>query len=233
VDQIELTEVPFVNSPQTPCGLSTAEEYVFVCDPSGAWVSHFTYSPTGTLISQEDWNYRSNEYIWSEANRKMYFFRDDTSPNDLLWEDIDENGEIGAKMDSPYHSSAGIVHPIRVAPDGSVVVLGSGRIYDAISLEQIDALSNNIADAVWGDGALFTMRAFGNGSQLQRWGANYAVEATQQLYGTPTRMFPIDEGLLVITNVLGRPWFSIWDFDLNEVYQPPIYHNYLPIVSRH
>jgi alpha-tubulin suppressor-like RCC1 family protein len=227
LDQAELSETPFVNSPQTPCGLSTAGEYLFICDPSGAWESHFTYSPTGTLISQVDWNYYSSEYIWSEANRKMYFFRDDTSPNDLLWEDIDVNGVIGDQMDSPYHSGDGIVHPIRVAPDGSIVVLGSGRIYDAISLAQIDALSNNIADVVWGDGDLFTLRAFGGGSQLQKWGNNYAVEVTRQLYGTPERMFLVDEGLLVVTNFLGRPWFSIWDFELNEVYQLSVL--FLPI----
>jgi hypothetical protein len=76
------------------------------------------------------------------------------------------------------------------------------------------------------------MRALGNGSQLQRWGTNYAIEATRQLYGTPLRMFRIDEGLLVITSFLGRPWSSIWDFDLNEVYQLPVYHDYLPIVSQ-
>jgi len=225
-----MTEQPFVNSPQMPCGLATAGEYVFVCDPSGAWVSHFTYSPDGVLISQEDWNYFSYEYVWNEVNRKMYFFRDDTSPNDLLWEDIDVNGVIGAKMDSPYHSSEGILHPIRVAPDGSIVVLGSGRIYNAISLEQVDTLSNIIDDAAWGNATLFTLRAFENGSQLQKWGASYSVEATRTLDGDPTRMFLINEGLLVITDFLGRPWFSIWDLDLNEVYQLP--RLFLPLVLK-
>ena len=230
LDQTELSETPFANSPQTPCGLATAGEYLFACDPSGAWVSHFTYSPTGTLISQEDWNYRSDEYIWSEANRKMYFFRDDTSPNDLLWEDINENGVIGGRKDSPYHSSEGIVHPIRVAPDGSIVVLGSGRIYDAISLEQIDTLSNNIADAVWGDGDLFTLRAFEGATQVQKWDADYSIQATLRLDGTPIRVFPVSEGLLVITHLFNKPWFWILDLDLNIVYQSPIYQAFLPAV---
>ncbi len=79
-----------------------------------AWVSHFTYSPEGVLISWEDWNYHSYEYVWSAANRRMYHLRDGTSPNDLLWEEIDINGVLGLQEDSPYHSIAGISHPIWV-----------------------------------------------------------------------------------------------------------------------
>jgi hypothetical protein len=221
LDVAEPSETPFVNSPQAPKGLATAGEYLFVCDPSGGWVSHYTYSPTGTLISQVDTNYYSHEYIWNEANRKMYFFRDDTSPNDLLWENIDESGAIGEKMDSPYHNSEGFLHPIRVAPDGSIVVLGSGRIFDAISLEHIDALSNNVVDAVWGDGTLFTLRPFDDGTQIQKWGTNYGIVATLKLRGDPFRILAVDEGLLIITIWFGRPWFTIWDHDLHEVYQPP------------
>ena len=78
-------EVPLVNSPQTPCGLATAGQYVFLCDPSGAWVSHFTYDPAGTLVSQEEWNYFSQHYVWSATNGRMYHLRDSTSPNDLIW----------------------------------------------------------------------------------------------------------------------------------------------------
>jgi hypothetical protein len=203
------TEVPFVNSPQSPNGLATAGEFVFVVDPSGAWVSHFTYDPTGVLLSQEEWNYFSNEYIWNAANRKMYFFRDDTSPNDLLWEDIDINGFIGANMDSPYHSSEGIVHPIRVEPDGSTVLLGSGRIYDAISLERIDTLSNNINDAAWVGSTLFTLIAGVNGSEIQEWDVNYAIVDSIPVVGEPLRIFGGGADLLIITSVDGIPRFYI------------------------
>lgn len=202
-------EVPFVNSPQSPNGLATAGEFVFVVDPSGAWVSHFTYDPSGVLLSQEEWNYFSTEYIWNAANRKMYFFRDDTSPNDVLWEDIDINGFIGAKMDSPYHSSEGILHPIRVAPDGSVVLLGSGRIYDAISLQQVNTLSNNIHDATWVDGTLFTLIPGVNGSEIQEWSANYAIVDSFPVVGDPLRIFNAGAYLIIITSVDGIPRFSV------------------------
>jgi len=211
-----LSEEPFVNSPQGPLGLSTASEFVFVCDPTGAWASHFTYSPTGQLLSQKDWNYFSQEYVWSPANRKMYHFRDDTIPNDILWEDISVQGVLGAQLDSPYHSSDGIVHPIRVAPDGSLVLLGSGRLYDGLSLDQLDTLSNNIGDAVWAGGDLFTLRSLGAGSQIQKWDQpNWGVGATRSLDGTLIRMFQVQDRLLVITLRAGKPWFSMWDLALN------------------
>lgn len=224
-------EEPFANSPQAPHGLATAGEYVFLADPSGAWDSHYTYSPEGSQISRVDWNYYSTEYIWNESNRRMYFLRDYTSPNDLHWEQIDENGVIQAKGESPYHGSEGIAHPIRVAPDGSVAILGSGRIYNAITLEQIDTLSNNINDATWGAGTLFTLRAFGGASQIQKWGPNYRVDTALRVQGAPGRIFTVDEGLLVVTT-LGAPQFSIWDFELNEVYQTPVYVTYLPTAFR-
>ncbi|MCB0211409.1 MAG: PKD domain-containing protein [Anaerolineae bacterium] len=212
------SEQVFANSPQSPLGLSTANEYVFVCDATGAWESHFTYDPDGTLVSQQEWNYYSDEYIWSEANQKIYFFRDHTSPNDLIWEDIDADGIIGTQQDSPYHDSTGIIHPIRVAPDGSVVVLGSGRIYDAITLAQIDTLSNNISDATWADDTLYTLRTFDSNTQIQRWSSNYGVNAVFNLPGTPTRILTVGSELLVITNFYGLPRFSLFDLDLNEIF---------------
>ncbi|HEU5104144.1 MAG TPA: PKD domain-containing protein [Roseiflexaceae bacterium] len=214
------SEQAFANSPQPPCGLATAGEYVFTCDPSGAWVSHFTYSPDGALITQREWNYFSTEYIWSAANRKMYFFRDDTSPNDVIWENIDLQGNLGTQQDSPYHDSAGITHPIRVAPDGSVVLLGSGRIYDASSLALVNALSNNIDDAVW-DSGLYTLRMASSNTEIQKWGAGYGLSSSRQTEGQPIRMFPTAAGKLVITNFYGVPRFSIWNNALGNLFATP------------
>ena len=208
-----IAETFFINSPESPLGLATAGPYVFVCDPSGPWVSHFTYSPEGILLSQKDWNHRSDEYVWNAANQKMYYFRDDTNPNGLLWEDIASNGLIGTYYESFDDDIADIIHPIRVSPDGSVVVLGSGRIYDAITLEKLDSFSNDIIDAAWKNGSPVTIRSIGVNTEVQKWTtANYEIEKTRQLDGTPLRLFSIDEGFLIMTQVAGVPTFSI----LNE-----------------
>ena len=159
----------------------------------------------------------------------MYFFRDNISPNDLHWEEIDVNGVIGAKGDSPYHGEVACNTPIRVAPYGSVVVLGSGQVFDATSLELLHQLPNPIADAAWGGGSLFTLQAASGASAIVKWGISSQPLTSQRLSGAPMRSFAINEGLLAITLALGRPWFSIWDLDLEEIYQLPIYVQYLPL----
>jgi hypothetical protein len=201
----------FTTSPQVPVGLSTANEYVFVCDPTGAWVSHFTYHPDGTMIDQEEWNYFSAEYVWSATNSRMYHFRDGTSPNDLIWEVINPDGTIGSQMDSPYHSSTGIQHPIRVNPDGSVVVLGSGRVYNALSLELIDELPNSISDATWLGGKLYTIRPFGGDTQVQSWFPTYTQDETWIVSGTPERIFTVGDELIAVTMVGGIPVMTVID----------------------
>ncbi len=210
------TEEPFANLPTSPCGLATAGSFVFTCDSSGAWVSHTVFAPTGERISTVDWNYFSREYIWNAARQKMYFFRDDTSPNDILWEDIDSAGVIGAKKDSPYHGGYSFIHPIRVKPDGSIVLIGSGHIFDGLSLAQVNTLSNAISDAGWKGDDLVTLRSLNGNSELQKWASgNYGIVKSQAVNGGPISLLPVNEGWLVITSLANKPRFTLWSSDLS------------------
>lgn len=202
-----LKEVHFANLPQSPQGLAAAGNYLFACDPSGAWVTHYVYNDASVLVSQKDWNYYSQEYIWSTVNQKLYFFRDDTTPNDIIWEPIDGSGKIGAYKDSPYHGDYPIVHPIRLSPDGSVVLLGSGHIYDALTLELKDSLSNNISDAAWQAGRLFTIRPAILDTQIQIWDSRYAMVKAKDVPGSPLRLMSTPEDLLLLVNVNGTVRF--------------------------
>lgn len=210
-------ETPFANLPQQPIGLSTAGEFLFACDGSGAWATHWVFSPGGDLRSQVDWNYYSREYSWSPANRRMYFFRDDSSPNDLHWESIDVNGTITGAGESPYHGEVGTVPPIRIALDGSVVLLGSGEIYDGQTIVHVNDLSNDISDAAWlGDG-LFTIRPAPPYTEIQRWTGNYGLDGSFMVGGSPIRLFALENELLVITDVSGIPRFSLRSPDAGDL----------------
>jgi hypothetical protein len=211
-----LQEEHLFNSPQEPCGLAMAGDFIFLCDPSGAWVSHFTYTLGGELIDQNDWNYYSREYVWNPVNNNMYFFRDDTSPNDLLREQIEEGGLLGAVMDSPYHSSEGIRHPIRVAPNGSYVLLGSGRIYDADNLTQVNTLSNDIVDAVWRDGQMITLWERSTHNEIQFWDNRLAIERTGKFLGDPVRLFEHDGNLITVSRYDNAPWLAAWNADMSQ-----------------
>ena len=227
IRQIRLSEsvqeVPFANLPQSPWGLSTAGEFVFAGDPTGAWGSHYTFHPDGTLLSEREWNYYSLEYVWSEPLRRMYFFRDDTSPNDIHWEEITPDGHLGEEGESPYHGDFRTQHPLRIAPDASSLVIGSGEIFDPVTLERRDSLSNDIDDAAWLYGTLFTIRGLDDETEVQRWGTNYGVAAQRRLPGEPLRLFGRSANLLAITSVDGIPRFTLLDSALNDfVPLPPL-----------
>ncbi|MEY2545364.1 MAG: hypothetical protein QOG48_481, partial [Verrucomicrobiota bacterium] len=217
-----LTEVPFANLPQSPLGLATAGEFVFACDGSGAWATHYVFGSDGSLKSSEDWNYYSTEYIWSAANRRMYFFRDDTSPNDILSENIDLEGILGTMRESPYHDSTGFVHPIRLSPDGSVAVLGSGRIFDALNLTLINSLFNDISDADWLNTNLYTIHVSGVDTQVQAWSSAYAQTGTLQLIGNPLRLLAVGSKLEAITQINGYPRFNELDANLAILFQSSV-----------
>lgn len=217
-----VVEEPLLNVPQGLCGLAAAGEFPFVCGLTQYSQVHLTYDSEGTLLSESGSTYRSQSFAWNDVNRRIYFIRENVTPRDLHWEEIGVDGQFGASLDSPYHSSAGMIQPVRVAPDGSVVVLGSGRIYDAITLEQTDTLSNDISDAAWSGGGLYTIRPAAPGTEIQRWTASYGVGATRGVEGSPQRLISVPEGLLLMTDLDGVPWFSIWGEELGETYQLPI-----------
>ena len=205
-----LVEAPLVNAAGSVGALVGAGPYLFAVGS--------IFAADGTLVDSGDGYYPglySREYTWSPANGRMYFFRDGISPNDILFQEILPNGTFGAAGESPYHGTFSIQPPIRVSPDGGLVLLGAGTLYNGTTLAFVDTLSNNIAEAVWAGGSLFTLRAFAGGTQIQKWGdPNYAVVGTRQLEGTPLRMFTAGSRLLVITLRDGVPEWSRWAFDL-------------------
>jgi len=223
-------EIDFASLPSKPRGLSTAGSYVFAEDPSGAWVSHYIFASDGSLIEAVDWNYYSKEYVWSDANQKMYFFRDDTTPNDLLWEEINADGitysalpsgAIGTKKDSPLHTSSGFTHPIRIAPDGSIVVLGSGKIHDATTLARLTfALTNSVSDIAWIGDDIYTTRTVCGATQVQQW-LHPAFDAgvSRSGPGTANRLIALDgEKLLSISiDDNGEPLFRVLNADFEQI----------------
>lgn len=214
-------EKPFANTPLSPLGLSVAGDFVFACDGSGAWATHYTFSRAGEVISAVEWNYYSKEYVWSPRNHRMYFFRDDTSPNDLIWEEIDFTGNIGQETDSPYHGEYAFYHPIRVSPAGSEVVTGSGDIYNAVTLKHLAKLSNVVTDAAWLGADLFTTRAVAGYTQVQKWTAAHTLKKTVQYAGEPLRLLSTGSSMLAIVEVDGMPTFKLFDTDLQPRLQEP------------
>jgi len=152
-------EYPLTSTTAEICGLVAAGDILVACDFSGAWESTHTYDVLGRRIDYRDWRYPLAGGVWSEMRQGIYHFRDGSFPNDLIFTPIDSDGNVGTDVDSPYHTSDGIRYPIRVHPDGSVVVLGSGYVFNASTLEYVSTLPGAIKDATWINGRFITLDA--------------------------------------------------------------------------
>jgi len=224
-------EVPFYRLPGLPAGLSMAGEFLFAADDAGAWHTHYVISSQGTLMHSRDWNYYSNEYVWNPTNRRMYFFRDDSSPNDLIYETISSTGVLQVPVDSPYHDSFGWEHPIRISGDGQSVLLGSGSVFDARTLERRPyGLSNRVTDSLWFAGRWITLRTILDVPQLQEW-AGPTYELLQVLQLEPGLAHSLhrltNERMLAVTVPHdGVPAFAILDQQLQASSINIDWHNY-------
>jgi hypothetical protein len=209
------TESPFATLPSTPLGLSTAGKFIFVCDDAGSFATHYTFLNDGTLVSSMNFNHIDSEYVWSEVNRKMYFFRQ-ADPTDLMTEHIFLNGTIGIRVDSFLNNNLGFEHPIRVDPAGHRAVLGSGIIHNARTLERLNVtLANRVLDIAFNKGVVRTIRNVGNDKvQFQQWhGHNYILTNTTEVNGRGHRLFALDENktIALVSNMTGVPMAYVLD----------------------
>ncbi len=176
INKIELdssfTESGMASLPSTALGMAVAGDFLFAVDASGAWNSHYTFDSLGQPISAVEWSYFSEDYVWNPYNNKIFYFRDSNSPNDLISEEIDPiTGVISNDQDSPYHGDFVIRHPIVIGNEGRQILLGSGDIYDADSLEVLGSIANQIDGGIWIDDKWLTVvNELGN-SRIQLWSA--------------------------------------------------------------
>ena len=188
-----LSEVAFTTLAAAPRGMVAAGGYLFVQDNSGAWATHYTFSPAGAKISSLDFRNAYPDMGWSRQNQKVYYLRY-SSPTDLQSAELNESGSaypgvplggLGLEKDSPLHTDTGFTSPIRIAPDGSIVVLGSGVIHAANTLERLStSLANSVADITWLNGEIQTIRTVATVAQLQQWtGPTYAQGIVKQFPG--------------------------------------------------
>ena len=118
----------------------------------------YSYDASGIMVDHRSHSYAFNDGVWNPVRRNIYHLRDGTSPNDLISTHIQADGKFGSQTDSPYHSSGmGWRHPVRADPDGTIVIIGSGLIFNAVSLQQVGTLAGSILDAAWVDGTLVTL----------------------------------------------------------------------------
>jgi hypothetical protein len=202
------------------CGIVAADDVLVACDLSGAWESTHTYDALGQQLDYQDWRYPLAGGVWSNVNGRIYHLRDGTSPNDLLYTPIQADGSVGQDVDSPYHSSTGIQHPIRVSPDGAVVLLGSGHMFNALSLDRLGIMPTPMADATWLNGRLITLLDSTVSARVDPFAA---AQATITINGVGRRVFAIGNSRLVVAMERnGTTVFEVYNASLGFI-EPPVH----------
>lgn len=198
-------EYEFTRAPAGLLGLASAGAFPMMIDASGAWCSYYLFTRDGVQTAWREWSYAASDYVWDPVRRRMYQFRDDTSPNDLLYTEVRADGTFGGQVDSPYHGDVRTRYPIRVSPNGDVILLGSGQLFSAHTLQQNNALANEADDAAWLNNRLYTVRYGTAGAEVQRWGGqNYLLDASASFSGYPLRLFTLATGRLLLLSVDGK-----------------------------
>jgi hypothetical protein len=186
-------------------GLAAAGDHLLVQDNSGAWETHYIFDAAGALTDSKDWNYYSHEYAWDSANSKIYFFRDDTSPNDLHFEVIDPvSGKITQEGETPYHGAYNTSGVIRVSGDGTRVLLGSGDIYNGTDLTWATSVGAMV-DARWlADSSLVTVKNTGNQFVVERRDASLRLVEQRIFAGEVLGIFGSDAEMTLSAFIDGK-----------------------------
>ncbi len=148
----------------------------------------------------------------------------------LVWEGIDSDGRLG----DPYYgyTFAFIGHPqpvrILVSLDGNTVIDGSGMVFDGDNLSPVGSLDGPIVDGYITNEKVYNLQNVSGKSQVQKWNLSFQLEKTSpELYGTPLRLIPFSQGMLLISIHNGNTRISILDNNLNIVATPPVIGNIL------
>ncbi|MDB6054921.1 MAG: hypothetical protein JWN25_2444 [Verrucomicrobiales bacterium] len=223
-------ETPFTWFPRAPTSLLAVGKYLFVVGDGDDFTAvQQTYSSTGLLVDSQRLGARPLSTTWSDAAQKIFLLNDDYVVEPLRSEAINGAGKastvlppghIGASLVSQTvddHLSSGI---IRVSPDGTLVVLGSGVLYRAPSLDRlIGALANSVTDVAWVGGEMKTIRTVTNQAQFQDWvGTNYGQGISRIVPGIAYAAHTLNStSFLGITISEGKPSFYVMDKKFNII----------------
>lgn len=214
IDLDDGEEEDFIELPKRIRGMAMVDSFLFVVDTSGRGETHYIFDQSGQFLSLLDRNDDSNEYVWNPHNRKMYYFDRRSSPIAFQWEDIDVVGVFGARMESSGNYRNQSIPPLRLSKDGTRLLLGSGVIFDSLSLRPVGALPEAIADAYWrADGYIAAVIDAGDQQLLQIYDRDNRLLSSIGISTPYVRLLPVDDDVYIVWTLDGVPQFLLWGFE--------------------
>jgi Domain of unknown function (DUF4214)/Immunoglobulin I-set domain/Immunoglobulin domain/FG-GAP-like repeat len=230
------SECPFYSNPQWRfSALQSAGSNLFVIDGTDGWGNKEVLSSEGTLRSRTYWGFQANSpsYTWNAKNLRLYSLADSVG---IRYDTIASDGTIVDSGSTQWPGQWAVNPPVRVSPDGTVALLGSGQLCDAVGMTSLGTLpTTNVTDAAWTQGTLHLLHANSTGAEVQSISnATYQIERSASFPGKPLALFArSDERLLLVTSTLDcyLQYYLLSAGDLSVISHddtslPTVYHDF-------
>lgn len=186
-------------APETPSTLLVAGDNLFTVDASGAWDTQSLFDrATGARLDHEEWSYSIRSIVYSSALQRVFYLDSGVSPTDIHMRTVADD-TLSADEDSPYHGDYLLPSPIRLLPDESGVIVGSGQIFDAADLRYRGSVGLAFEDVAFHQSRLYLIDTVGENTQVRALDAAYEIVAAGYFPGTARRVFVWNEQLVLIT----------------------------------
>jgi len=187
--------------PSTLLWMTVTGDFLYTIDDSGAWESHATFSrATGERVFSDEWRNVSFGAYYAPGIKRIFTFRDGTSPNDIYYEEVNSaTGALSNDFESPYHGDYALGHPIRVSPDESTVYVASGVSFSTTDLKYKSSIGISYTDLAFDMDHLYLLHPKGAASEVVVLDSKYAIVYQFDLPGTPLRLFVQQGKLLTFT----------------------------------
>jgi hypothetical protein len=233
VEQTFANNIPpyAVNTHPTTCNISFIDDHILICSRV-AWT---TYQVDGLVNHRYMVFPRSimlaEHYAWYDAYRRFYFTRYAYGNTYLSWVEVDTSGNYSWPPTNLQFNGVLFNAPMQVDQPQNTLLLGSGHIIDLETPAVTGMLADTFDHATLLNGFLVSQKTISSdGSQVTRWNADYQIMATSAVPGTSLQLLTTpDNQILSVTEWLGRPFFTIWDENLNIVYQDSYETVHLPL----
>jgi len=191
----------FAAAPATVSSMIVTGGYLFTVDDSGAWdTQSLFHRATGARVAAVEWRDSSRSTVYSPLQQKVYYLDSGVSPTDVHMVPVDvAAGTLGADVDSPYHGSYSLPNPVRLLPDESGVIVGSGIIFNASDLTYRTSLGLQFTDVAFLGDRIYLIDPVGGDTRLRALSSGFDILSAEVLPGVPRQIFARAGQLVLVT----------------------------------
>ena len=191
----------FAAAPATVSSMIVTGGYLFTVDDSGAWDTQSLFNrATGVRAAASEWRDRSRSMVFSSIQGKVFYLDSGVSPTDVHQVPVDlAAGVLGADVDSPYHGSYSLPNPLRLLPDESGVIVGSGIVFNASDSSYRTSLGLPFTDVAFLGDRIYLIDPDAGATRLRVLSGGFDILSAESFPGAPVRLFAHGGELVLVT----------------------------------